>query len=135
MLKRVTNKNLAAGLLLCSLFVMSLGAINVNGSVPYFLTQSTIYITGAPENSAMSGAASNWRNGYNAAVNTVSEYTFYTLPQFRGYGTKTGAHILLAVIAALMAGLIYWAKYSEQNKIKFDASRIIYFLHKKDGMK
>jgi hypothetical protein len=84
----------------------------------------------------MDGGTSFRHLDYMSAVGiSIEFFNFSSIKNTRPLAAKTIFDILTALIAAQIVCFIYSSRLSKNICTEFNSIRIIFFLHKKDGMK
>ncbi|MEN6460424.1 MAG: hypothetical protein ABFC94_03520 [Syntrophomonas sp.] len=134
-----SKKHVIMCLLLCSLFLTSyISFLNTNDIISSVANLSNAsFESGASEHSLMVAETNSWHFDYVSATGTsiLELFNFSSIKNTRPLVTKTIFDILTALIAAQIVCLIYSARLSKNICTQFNSIRIIFFLHKKDGMK
>lgn len=134
---KTNKKYILICLLVCSLFLTSyISVFSTNGIIsPDSNVFAVSSLSGANEHSSMNGGANSGHVDYMATTDSTLDFSIFSLKQSRWLVTKNSFHILTAIVAAQIICLIYSSRLSDTICTQFSSIRIIFFLHKKDGMK
>jgi hypothetical protein len=133
---KVNQKHFFICLLLISLFLTSyISVLNTNGIISSDTNASDVsFSSGGSRHSLMDGGTNFRHLDYISAI-SIEFFNFSSIKNTRPLAAKTIFDILTALIAAQIVCLIYSSRLSKNICTEFNSIRIIFFLHKKDGMK
>ena len=131
------RKHIFICLLLCALFLTSyITVFNNIGIIPSEANLSDVSFGSEGNGHSSMDGGTNFRHfAYIDTGTSIEFYNFSSIKNKRSLVAKTNFNILTALIAAQLVCLIYSSRLPKNICTQFNSIRIIYFLHKKDGMK
>jgi hypothetical protein len=132
---KTDKKHIFICLFLCFLFLASyISVFNTSDIIASDLNISDVSF-GSREigHSSMAGEADSWHFDYMSPSMDLSNLS--ALKNTRSLVTKTIFNILTAIISTQIICLFCTSRFSQNFCTPFNSIRIIFFLHKKDGMK
>ncbi|MEN6312706.1 MAG: hypothetical protein ABFD25_00505 [Clostridiaceae bacterium] len=134
---KARKKHIFICLLLCSLFLTTyLGVLNANGIISSATNElSSSFGSGGVGQFSIDGGKNFGHFDYMPTTGTSIEFLNYSIKNTRSQFTNTFSDILTAFISAQVVCLFCSSRLSRNICTQFNSLRIVYFLHKKDGMK
>jgi|GEM_PF-1042643 len=135
---KTSKKNVLMCLLLCSLFLTSyISVFNTNGIISLEANVSDVsFGSEGSGHSSMDGGTNFGHFGYLSTIDSFIEFlNFSSVKNTRPLAAKTLFDLLTALITIQIVCLISSLRRSENLCTQFNAIKITFFLHKKDGMK